>query len=148
MRRLALAGFSSACVALLHLVIIFVGAPAYRYFGAGEEMARLSEQGSPVPAVVTAALTLIFGVWAAYAFSAAGLLRRLPLLRAALVAIGAVYTLRGLLLGPQALWFFSGHQAEVPPRQLVFSAAALVTGLLYLGGTIQVWARLKKGREV
>jgi hypothetical protein len=62
------AGVSSACVAALHVVIIFVGAPAYRYFGAGEPMARLSEQGSTTPALVTAGLTVVFGVWAAYAF--------------------------------------------------------------------------------
>lgn len=55
------AGVLSASVALLHLVVIFVGAPAYRYFGAGAEMARLDERGSPMPAVVSAGLTLLFG---------------------------------------------------------------------------------------
>jgi hypothetical protein len=98
---LKLAGLSSACVAVFHLVVVFVGAPAYRYFGAGERMAQLAEQGSPVPALVTVGLTLVFVVWALYAFSGAGLVRRLSLLRTSLIAIGLVYALRGLLLGPQ-----------------------------------------------
>jgi len=144
MSVLQLAGVSSACVAALHLAIVFVGAPGYRYFGAGERMARLSEQGSPTPALVTGALTVVFGVWAAYAFSGAGLVRRLPLLRTGLLAIGVIYTLRGLLFGPQAVWFFSGHRSQVPLRQLVVSGAALLTGLAYLAGAQQVWARLKR----
>ena len=139
---LKLAGVSSAGVALLHVLILFVGAPAYRYFGAGERMARLAERGYPTPALITVGLTGMFIVWAAYAFSGAGLLRRLPLLRPALVTIGLVYTLRGLLLGPQVVWFLSGYEAAVPPRQLVFSAAALLTGLAYLAGTRSAWGLL------
>jgi hypothetical protein len=141
MNLLKLAGLSSACVAVFHLFVIFAGAPAYRYFGAGEQMAQLAEQGSAVPALVTAGLTVVFAVWALYALSGAGLVRRLPLLRTSLIAIGLVYTLRGLLLAPQVVWFFSGYRAAVPPRQLVFSAVALLTGLAYLIGTMCTWRR-------
>ena len=142
MSALKVAGAASAGVALLHVLILFVGGPAYRYFGAGERMARLAERGYPTPALITVALTVMFIVWAAYAFSGAGLLRPLPLLRPVLITIGVVYALRGLLLGPQMVWFFSGHEAAVPPRQLAFSAAALLTGLAYLVGTQRAWDRL------
>ena len=148
MGLLKLAGLSSASVAALHVAVIFLGGPAYRFFGAGERMARLADQGSPTPSLITSALVLVFGVWAAYAFSGAGLIRRLPLLRTALIAIGVVYTLRGLLLGPQAVWYFSGYRAEVPLRQLVFSAAALLTGLAYLCGTQRAWSKLSTGRPI
>ena len=141
MSALKVAGGASAGVALLHVLILFVGAPAYRYFGAGERMARLAERGYPTPALITAVLIVIFSVWAAYAFSGAGLLRPLPLLRPALIGIGVVYTLRGLLLGPQIVWFFSGPRV-LPARQLAFSAAALLTGLAYLVGTQRAWDRL------
>ena len=105
-------------------------------------MARLAEEGSSKPALITAALTVGFGVWAALAFSGAGVLRRLPFLRTGLIMIGLIYTLRGFLLGPQVVWLFSAHGAVVPPRHLVFSAAALLTGLAYLVGTRQAWAHL------
>jgi len=133
---LELAGLSSACLAVLHLHIVLVGAPAYRYFGAGERMARLSEQGSLAPALATLGLALVFAAWAAYAFSGAGLLRRLPFLKTGLLVIGLVYTMRGVLLGPQVVWFLSGHRAAVPPRQLLFSGAALLIGIAYLGGVL------------
>ena len=134
-----MAAASSAFIAVLHVVIIVMGAPAYRYFGAGERMARLDEQGSLVPAIVTAFLTLVFAVWAAYGLSGAGLLRRLPLMRTGLIVIGVLYTARGILLGPQAVWFLSGYRDAVPPRQLVFSAVSLLTGLAYLAGTREAW---------
>jgi hypothetical protein len=141
---LKLAGVSSACVAALHLLVIFVGGPAYRYFGAGEQMARMAEQGSPTPALVTAGLTLLFAVWAAYAFSGAGLLRRLPLLRTGLVVIGIIYALRGLLLLPEVAWILSGRTPPVQPRQPLFSLGALVTGLAYLIGTQRAWGVLHR----
>jgi len=52
---------------------------------------------------VTGALTVVFGVWAAYALSGVVMVRRLPLLRTGLLAIGTIYTLRGVLLAPQAV---------------------------------------------
>lgn len=140
---LRVAGALSGVVGLLHLAIVFVGAPGYRYFGAGERMAQLAEQGSATPAVITLGLAMVFLAWSAYAFSGAGVLRRLPLLRTVLIAIGVIYTARGLLLGPQMVWHLSGHQAAVPEKQLVFSGVALITGLAYLIGTRESWTSLR-----
>jgi hypothetical protein len=139
---LRLAGAISAAIALLHVAVILIGAPAYRYFGAGDEMARLAEQGSRTPAVITAVIAVLFALWALYAFSGAGVVRRLPLLKTGLVTIGVIYSLRGLLLGPQAVAVFSGHAPFIAPRQLVFSAVSLATGLCYLLGAARAWRRL------
>lgn len=140
---LALAGTGSALVAALHAVIIAIGAPAYRYFGAGEEMARADELGSPVPAIVTAAITAVFAIWAAYGLSGAGLLRRLPLLRTGLVTIGAIYALRGLMVLPEAYGLIAGRTPPVLPRQVVFSLVSLAIGAAYLAGTRRVWSTLE-----
>ncbi|KKK66980.1 hypothetical protein LCGC14_2958640, partial [marine sediment metagenome] len=43
---LIVAGTLSAIAAILHLGCIYFGAPWYRFFGAGEQMAQLAEQGS------------------------------------------------------------------------------------------------------
>jgi hypothetical protein len=110
---------------------------------AGVSSASLAERGSPTPGLITAGLTLLFAVWAAYAFSGAGTIRRIPLLRTGLITIGVIYTLRGLLIGPQVAWFLSGYRAAIPPRQLVFSAVALFTGLAHLVGTRQAWDYLQ-----
>ncbi|MBW3618576.1 MAG: hypothetical protein KY446_12705 [Proteobacteria bacterium] len=63
-------------------------------------MARAAERGSPVPAVWALAIAAVLAVWAAYAWAGAGLIPRLPLMRTVLVAISAVYLLRGLVLAP------------------------------------------------
>ncbi|HEV2843296.1 MAG TPA: hypothetical protein VG477_00505 [Thermoanaerobaculia bacterium] len=137
-RWLIAAGLGSALVALLHAVIIFVGAPAYRYFGAGD-LAPRAEQGSYMPALITGFLVLIFAVWALYAFSGAGLGPRLPLLRLGLGAIATIYTLRGLMLLPE-LYALASGKLEVP-RMAVFSAVSLFIGLCYVAGFLRAFRR-------
>lgn len=86
----------SALAALAHLGII-VGGPAwYRFFGAGERMARLASEGSWYPTLVTLAIALVLGSWSAYALSGAGLLPELPYVKRVLIAVTAVYLLRGI----------------------------------------------------
>ena len=138
-RWLIAGGVLSAAASLLHVATIFGGGDWYRFFGAGEEMARAAERGSAIPALVTAAIALILLGWALYAFSGAGLIRRLPLLRTALVAIAAIYLLRGLallpllVLRPQAADRFA----------IVSSTIVLAYGLAYAIGTWQAWPRLR-----
>jgi hypothetical protein len=135
------AGVLSAGIALLHLGIIAAGPRGYTYFGAGD-LAPLAAAGSPVPALLTAGLALVFGVWSWYAFAGAGLARRPPLLRLGLWAIGAVYAARGAALLPEGLGLARG--ATSPPlRYAVFSLVSLATGLAYLVG---VW-RTRRGRR-
>jgi len=135
---LKLGGILSFAVALLHVIIIFVGASAYRYFGAGEDMATAAESGSAFPALLTFVLVAVFAIWGLYSLSGAGVIRRLPLLKIALLLIGAVYTLRGVAVFQQ-LFQIAASSAEVAPREIVFSLVSLIIGLAYLIGTISNW---------
>jgi len=92
------AGLLSLLVAILHIIIVFIGAEGYRFFGAGEQMAKLAEQGSWIPAIVTLAIAVVFSIWAAYAFASAGLVAKMPLQKIALVAISVIYIIRGLVV--------------------------------------------------
>ena len=135
---LAVAGCLSAIAALLHVAIIFNGAAWYRFFGAGERMARAAEKGRWHPAIVTAGIAAVLASWSAYALSGAGVLPGLPLLRSALCAITAVYVLRGLVIVP----------ALVMPRTAATrfwvwsSAICLVFGAAHLVGLVQRWDSL------
>lgn len=93
---LTLAGVLSSGAAILHLAIIVGGPDWYRFFGAGEQMAMLAEQGSSYPAKITLAIAAVLALWALYALSGAGVIRRLSLLRWALVLITTIYLVRGL----------------------------------------------------
>ena len=141
-RMLALAGSLSAAVASLHFGIILAGAPAYRYFGAGERMARADEHGSLIPGLITLGLTLLFTTWCLYAFSGARLFRPLPWVRSGLVIIGSIYTLRGLAFFPQIALFLSASQEGFQARQLAFSLVSLLIGLVHLIGTRRAWRSL------
>jgi len=129
----------SLALAALHAVVIAIGAPAYRYFGRAD-LGEAALRGSLQPALATLAITITLTVWGLYAFSGAGLVRRLPLLRAGLVTISVIYTLRGLILVLDlARWMTGEH---FPPRQAVFSAAALTIGLCHAMGT---WLVSRRG---
>lgn len=139
---LILAAIGSFAVALLHLVIIPIGAPAYRYFGA-PDLAVLEERGSWTPALLTLVLVVIFSVFGLYALSGARKIRRLPLLLTGLIAIGSLYALRGLAVFPELVYLARG--AELPSRYAVFSLVALVIGIAYLIGTAGEWRLLRGG---
>lgn len=135
---LVVAAILSALAAALHVAIILKGAPWYRFFGAGEDMARAAEMGRRFPAIVTAAIAIVLALWSAYALSAAGALPPLPLLKPAISAITLVYLLRGLVLvpvlvmprGPSTTFFMWS------------SIICLVFAATHLVGLLQVWPRL------
>jgi hypothetical protein len=137
-RLFVLAAVLSAAVAALHIAIIFAGAPGYRYFGAGEEMARQAESGSPRPALLTFVIALVFAGFTAYALSAAHVIPKLPLMKTALIAIGAIYSLRGLLLVSQIAYVLQ-HDLSPFHRVLAFSAMSLFIGIVHLAATILAW---------
>ncbi|MFN7747906.1 MAG: hypothetical protein ACK5OO_03085 [Cyclobacteriaceae bacterium] len=133
------AGAFSLGIALLHIAIGFVGPTAYRYFGAGEEMATLAEQGSWQPFILTLFIALVLFVFGFYAWSGAGAFRKLPLLRWALVIIAGIYVLRGLGLFVQLLGVL---KEETRNQDLTFSGISLVIGLCYVAGIRLNWNRL------
>jgi len=131
-------GVLSAVAALLHLAIIAGGPDWYRFFGAGERMARMAELGLLRPALITIGIAAILAVWAAYAFAGAGLIRRLPLMRTALIAVTAIYLLRGLV--PIPLLAFRPALADA--FVLWSSAIVLAYGIAYAAGTRRAWPAL------
>jgi hypothetical protein len=135
---LIVGGVLSAAASVLHLAVIVGGPDWYRLFGAGEHMAQMAEQGSWTPAVATVGIASVLAVWAAYAFSGAGLIPRLPLLRTALVLISGVYMLRGLVLIPA----LALNPGGVLPFVLWSSLIVLVYGLAYAIGTWTAWPAL------
>lgn len=139
---LVLVGWWNFAFAALHVVIIFMGGAGYRYFGAGEGMARAAEMGSPRPTIITSALTVAFFLFGLVLLSAAGRVRRLPAVRWMALGIGILYLLRGVLVAPQAWWAWE-HPGQVPPRFVLFSAVALLLGLAGTSGTILRWTELR-----
>lgn len=132
---LVIGGASSAVIAVMHLGCVVIGAACYRFLGAGEQIAVLAENGHWYPPVITLTIAGVLLVWALYAFSAAGIFVRLPLVRYVLAAITFVYLFRGVAFQP-LMAYFPGNSLAF---WLVTSAIALAIGLIHLVGLKQVW---------
>lgn len=135
----------SAAASLLHLGVILGGSAWYRFFGAGEGMARMAERGDPTAALITVGIASVLALWAAFAFSGAGLIPRLPLLRTGLVVITGIYLLRGLLLVP-AITLNPGGIAGVTPFVWWSSPIVLAYGMVHAVGTWTAWQMLSSAR--
>ena len=140
---LLLAGAAASAGAALHIAIIFGGPDWYAFFGAPRglvEMARAGNIRAPISCLIIAAfLTLL----AAYAFSGAGVIRRLPLLRIGLASIAAVLILRGVLFIPLILWRPGALSGICDCRSVdafifVTSALCLAMGVGYALGALAV----------
>jgi hypothetical protein len=128
----------SAIAALLHLAIIAGGPAWYRFFGAGERMARAAAQRRWYPALVTLGIAAVLAVWAAYALAGAGVIGALPFLKVALVGITAVYLVRGVAYGPLVL----ARGGRITPFVVWSSAICFAYGVVHLVGLTQRWAAL------
>lgn len=133
------AAIFTALAALAHIGCIIFGADWYRFFGAGEQMAQMAEAGDWYPAVVTSVIVIFLAIWSLYALSAAGVIRRLPLLRLALCLIASIFLIRGIS--------FVMLMPMFPENSLTFwlvsSGICLMIGILYVVGTYQRWAELQ-----
>jgi len=137
---LKIAGGMNFIIALVHIAIIFGGPDWYRFFGAGEQMALMAEAGNIQATLITLFIACVLAIWGAYAWSGAGLLPRLPLLKVFLCLITCVYLLRGTagLLAP--LFpdnFFASQNAA--SFWVISSVICLVFGLVHVLGLIQKW---------
>lgn len=135
---LIIAGILSAVVAILHVGCIYFGAPWYRFFGAGEQMAVLAERGSIQPTLITSGIVIVLSIWSLYAFSAAGIIVRLPLLRLALILITSIYLLRGVA----GFFLVSSPMGRSSEFWVWSSLICLSFGIVHLIGLKQQWANL------
>jgi hypothetical protein len=138
---LVCAGLMNFVASTLHIAIIFGGASWYRFFGAGEAMAQMAEQNLLRPTLITFSIAIVLAIWGAYAWSGAGLILKLPLLKIALIAITAVYVVRGLV--GLAAPFVSEHPDVVQNSTSFWiwsSLICLLVGVMHLKGVIDRWS--------
>jgi len=137
-QNLMLAGSLTIVVGLLFLCIIIGGSEWYRFFGLGESTASQVEQGLLEPHAFTFVVAVTLIIWGCYAFSGAGFLKRLPLLKPSLVWITIIFLLRGIAFIPAYLF----QPERVDNIIIVSSVLCLTFGITYAIGLREVWARL------
>ncbi|PPC78496.1 hypothetical protein C4K68_05470 [Pokkaliibacter plantistimulans] len=130
------AGGILSLVAAMANVAMLVGGPScYRFFGASQRLVQLAERGHALPTLISAFVALLLMIWAGYAFSAAGMIERLPLMKFGLVLIAVVYIARAVLA--MVAWLRSGEKAAIGSYWA--PSLCLVFGVSYLVGAVQQW---------
>jgi putative oxidoreductase len=115
--------------AALHGAIVLGGPAWYRFFGAGERLARLAERRHPWPTLVTLAIAGGLALFGAYAMTVGGHFPGLPWPRAVLPAITGIYAVRAavpLLLAP---WVASMRTTFMIVSSFICAFYALAHGL-------------------
>ena len=138
---LAACALADFALALVHVVCIFTGEATARFFTAPRPVLEMIRSGSWLIVPVCLVIVAVLGTFGLYAWSAAGRMRRVPWLRGGLIAIGTLYTLRGLALIPQAITMLN-HPGAFPWQTPVFSLVALALGLAHLAGARLHWNAL------
>jgi hypothetical protein len=148
------AGILLALGALLHLAIPLGGPEWYRFFGAPPELVAMAAAGESRPWITCVAIAAFLVALSAYAFSGAGLLRPLPVLRWVLCLSGLGLLARGLLFLPVAMWRpallarLCGNCAEVNPFLILTSLLCVLIGLGLLAAAMQATSRSAAGPRI
>lgn len=132
---LKLGGYINILIALVHLLCLFWAETFFDLTGVGDQMREHAAMHPLLPYGLTVFVAIIFLIFGLYGLSAAGKIKPLPLLKVGVFSIAAIYLLRGVLgaivniaFEPIFLWY-----------HLLYSACALIIGLLYLMGGLKAW---------
>lgn len=145
-------GITAAAAGLLHIATIFGGPAWYRLIGATEPIVQLAARGHSFPVIVCVIAAAMLFACAAFAFSGAGIIPRLPFLRTALVLITIALFIHGIAFIPLVMWWpqlmigiYDG--VGVNTILIVTSVICLVTGIGFALGARKAWSRISSQLE-
>lgn len=141
-------GIAAVAAGVLHIATIFGGPSWYRLIGATEPIVQMASRGHFYPVIVCVVAAAVLFACASFAFSGAGLIRRLPLLRTALVLITVALLIHGIAFIPLVIWWphlmigiYDG--AGVNTILIVTSLICLGAGIGFALGARQAWERIR-----
>jgi hypothetical protein len=114
------------------------------FFGAGEPMALMAEQGLWYPTIVTSGIVIILFIWSLYGLSGSGAIKRLPLTRVALVIVSSIFLLRGVSFVSLMPLSPDKESENSLTFWLISSGICVFIGTLFAVGTYQQWSRLAR----
>lgn len=94
--------------------------------------------------VVGGTAALIPALFGLYALSGAGVIRRLPLVRAVLVVVGTLFFLRGSFIVLSILEAMGLRPGPILAAGVASHLVFLAAGIAFLGGAVANWQVLKK----
>ena len=135
-------GVIASAAAIWHLLCIWGGPSWFAFARAPKQLIDSAQQGTllaPVSTVIVAGLMFSCAV---FAFSAVGLIRKVPLVKPALITIALLCTMRGLIGIPTFV-----TAAGVDIWQIVASTVWLYVGVCFIVGSIEHSNGLKQAHN-
>ncbi len=136
---LVVGGLFSLAFAVFQASAIWWSVDLIRYFGGPVQLRAERPIVYDGLCLVVAGIVAMFGL---YALSAAGKIRRLPLVRTTVTTAAVIYLLRGLLIIPQIPQVLK-HPEFL--RFAVFSAISLLVGGVHFGGVVSLFRHGRAG---
>lgn len=127
---LMLAAAIAMFTAVSHLSCIVLGPSCYKAQMAPPEIVQSAIDGTWLAPVGTSMVAALFVLCGLYALSAAGRIRRLPLLKLGVYSIAGLCVVRGIATLPLSLMF----PEMVSAFSIVAGAVWFITGLLFVFG--------------
>lgn len=122
-------------LAIGHLVCMINLDMVFKIYGIDETMNLISDTYGPsIPYIITIIVALCFFLCGIYAFSACGIIRKLPLLRLGIYTIAIIFLSR-------ALWGFTMLLSDFDLCKLSSTIIAITVGVLYLVGGIKLFRK-------
>jgi hypothetical protein len=131
-KLLLIGGAIAALAAIWHLLCILGGPDWFAFARAPQEIIESSIQGTLLAPIGTIVVAVLMFLCTFYAYSGACVIRKVPLLKSALMIIAFLCTLRGLIAIPS---FFILEELDV--WQLIASSVWLFVGVCFLIGSIE-----------
>jgi len=137
-KLLLLGALISACAAIWHLLCIIGGPSWFEFARAPKELVESAKQGTwlaPVGAIFIAVLMFTCSL---YALSATRIIKKLPLIKTALVVISSLCLVRGLIVVPYLMKF------GFDMWEFIAAIVWFFVGLCYLIGAIEMFKNIMR----
>ncbi|MDO6428819.1 hypothetical protein Q4489_17555 [Thalassotalea sp. 1_MG-2023] len=126
------AGLIASASAIWHLLCIFGGPSWFVFARAPQQIIDSAVQGTLLAPIGTIIVASLMFACTFFAFSAVGLIRKVPLLKSALITIAILCTLRGLIAIPT---FVTSSGLDI--WQIVASTVWFYVGICFVAGSIE-----------
>jgi hypothetical protein len=130
-------GVIAAATAAWHLLCIVGGPSWYAFARAPGIVIHSAKQGTLLAPISTAVIAGLMFTCTAYAFSGAGLIKKMPLLKSALVTIAFICLVRALITVPYLI------SSRLDIWELVASSGWFFVGVCFLMGALEQFSAKK-----
>lgn len=134
------AGVIASASAIWHLLCIVGGPSWFAFARAPQQIIESAQQGTMLAPIGTIVVAILMFACTVFAFSAVGLIRKVPLLKSALITISLLCILRALIAIPTLY-----NSIGLDIWQIVASTVWLYVGICFLAGSIEQYSFGKSG---